>query len=347
MGSPRKNPAPTGSTALYRFYAADGELLYVGITADVEVRWAAHQRDKIWWLDVARKEHVWLDSRTEAEEREKEAIRTEQPRYDRSLEGRRSPTGTFTYARPLRDAYQEGIVAAVEARMAADIRSGVIPEWSILRKAGALAESYSTSTASVDHSLRRLSSDKLLTSVWSRYVAAPSDGFPRRAAEKHGALYVVAHHHFGDRPFTAQDAARYTPGASASTVSQHLAKLCRTGVAKCIARKPTGRYVIVCSPEPDPDPPRSATAEDMQRMEAWLSQQVHADLKAAKTANDLLLQRRLERDVRIVAACTRTIFGATLSRDPDVLSEMAYFYADRPGFQEVWVPEWAGGPRKP
>ena len=39
--------------ALYRFYATDGALLYVGITADPGTRWRAHSHDKPWWHEVA------------------------------------------------------------------------------------------------------------------------------------------------------------------------------------------------------------------------------------------------------------------------------------------------------
>lgn len=68
-------------TALYRFFDADGALLYVGITADIEQRWSGHQ-SKPWWPDVAEKTVQWHDDRPSALVAELEAIKTEAPRYN-------------------------------------------------------------------------------------------------------------------------------------------------------------------------------------------------------------------------------------------------------------------------
>lgn len=69
-------------TALYRFYDADGALLYVGITADLEKRWSGHQSNKAWWSDVTEKTVQWHDDRPSALAAELEAIRSEAPRYN-------------------------------------------------------------------------------------------------------------------------------------------------------------------------------------------------------------------------------------------------------------------------
>lgn len=69
-------------TALYRFYDEGGALLYVGITADLEQRRAAHERDKPWWPDVAEKTVEWHDTRLLALAAELEAIRSEAPRHN-------------------------------------------------------------------------------------------------------------------------------------------------------------------------------------------------------------------------------------------------------------------------
>lgn len=69
-------------TALYRFFDADGALLYVGITADLEQRWTKHQSEKPWWPDVAEKTVAWHDDRPSALAAELEAIKTEAPRYN-------------------------------------------------------------------------------------------------------------------------------------------------------------------------------------------------------------------------------------------------------------------------
>lgn len=39
--------------ALYRFFAPDGMLLYVGLTMDPTTRWKNHAKDKPWWCHVA------------------------------------------------------------------------------------------------------------------------------------------------------------------------------------------------------------------------------------------------------------------------------------------------------
>ena len=69
-------------TALYRFFDADGALLYVGITANLEQRWAAHERDKVWWPDVAEKTVEWHGTRPAALAAELAAIKAEAPRYN-------------------------------------------------------------------------------------------------------------------------------------------------------------------------------------------------------------------------------------------------------------------------
>lgn len=69
-------------TALYRFFAADGALLYVGITVDLEKRWSGHQSNKPWWPDVAEKTVQWYDDRPSALAAEAEAIKTELPRHN-------------------------------------------------------------------------------------------------------------------------------------------------------------------------------------------------------------------------------------------------------------------------
>lgn len=66
-------------TALYRFFDEGGALLYVGITADVEVRWLNHERYKPWWPQVAEKRVEWFDNRPDALAAELEAIRSERP----------------------------------------------------------------------------------------------------------------------------------------------------------------------------------------------------------------------------------------------------------------------------
>jgi len=76
--------APTGRTALYRFYDAHGQLLYVGISCDPDARWKAHRYEepKEWCPLVASRTLEWLDSREEALAAEVIAIKSEKPRFN-------------------------------------------------------------------------------------------------------------------------------------------------------------------------------------------------------------------------------------------------------------------------
>lgn len=73
---------PPERTALYRLYDASGQLLYIGISANLEERWKVHAMTKSWWPSVARKEVTWIPSWEQALEEEERAIREEGPRYN-------------------------------------------------------------------------------------------------------------------------------------------------------------------------------------------------------------------------------------------------------------------------
>jgi predicted GIY-YIG superfamily endonuclease len=67
---------------LYRFYDRAGELLYVGITANMPGRLAAHRGDKSWFVEVDKirlEHHV---SREAVLSAEREAIIRERPKYN-------------------------------------------------------------------------------------------------------------------------------------------------------------------------------------------------------------------------------------------------------------------------
>jgi predicted GIY-YIG superfamily endonuclease len=70
--------------ALYRLYGARGELLYVGITKDLPVRFSQHACDKVWWPQVVRKTAVLYGSRGDALKAEKAAIRAEFPVHNKT-----------------------------------------------------------------------------------------------------------------------------------------------------------------------------------------------------------------------------------------------------------------------
>jgi predicted GIY-YIG superfamily endonuclease len=66
-------------TALYRLYATDGTLLYVGVTDKLSVRFYSHSREKRWWPEVAGMRIAWYPNHAEAEEAERAAICSEDP----------------------------------------------------------------------------------------------------------------------------------------------------------------------------------------------------------------------------------------------------------------------------
>ena len=70
------------STALYRYYDADDELLYVGMTGDLAEREVEHIRDSTWMDFAARSTIERFPTRDEAEEAERDAIRSEVPLFN-------------------------------------------------------------------------------------------------------------------------------------------------------------------------------------------------------------------------------------------------------------------------
>lgn len=68
--------------ALYRFYAEDGSLLYIGITLNVASRFRDHAHGKPWWTSVHRIELEHYDDRDSVLVAETAAIRAEHPRYN-------------------------------------------------------------------------------------------------------------------------------------------------------------------------------------------------------------------------------------------------------------------------
>ena len=75
-------PNASGRTALYRFYAADDALLYVGITNRLSRRWEDHAKQKPWWPLVDHQTVHWQPTREAAEAAETNAIATERPVYN-------------------------------------------------------------------------------------------------------------------------------------------------------------------------------------------------------------------------------------------------------------------------
>lgn len=72
---------------LYRMFAADDALLYVGITLRPVDRLRHHSKDKQWWSEVATIRLESFPSRESLEAAERTAIADESPRYNVALNG--------------------------------------------------------------------------------------------------------------------------------------------------------------------------------------------------------------------------------------------------------------------
>lgn len=67
---------------LYRIFDDSDRLLYVGITMNVEDRFADHRGSKGWWASATTIRLQHYDSREAVEQAEVEAIRDEAPRFN-------------------------------------------------------------------------------------------------------------------------------------------------------------------------------------------------------------------------------------------------------------------------
>lgn len=188
-------------TALYRFYDGAGRLLYVGITHALERRWQAHKQNQLWWLEVARKEHIWLPNRAEAEAAESKAIRTENPLWDKSLAPSRGETW---YDNPRKDPREELLVSEAAEKIRRAVQSGAFPPWSFLPTTKALGNLLNVSIRAADLGRRRLSvgDGAILSNSWHHFLVVAKADFPAADVRRYGEVYVVARHHFGSREFT-------------------------------------------------------------------------------------------------------------------------------------------------
>lgn len=69
-------------TAVYRLYAAEDILLYVGVTSDIELRLAQHAETQPWWNHVVRYTVDWMSSRSSALRIEAHWIAQDSPLYN-------------------------------------------------------------------------------------------------------------------------------------------------------------------------------------------------------------------------------------------------------------------------
>ncbi|WP_228472952.1 GIY-YIG nuclease family protein [Streptomyces cyaneochromogenes] len=77
-----------GRTALYRLYGLEG-LLYIGISVSPLTRIRTHLREKPWGSQVLA---IRIEYPDDAEAAEREAVRTERPRYNVIFNGRKDET---------------------------------------------------------------------------------------------------------------------------------------------------------------------------------------------------------------------------------------------------------------
>lgn len=122
-------------TALYRFRDASGELLYVGVSMDIESRFSNHKRAADWWQQCSRIDMTWYPTRADALVAESAAIDAENPRWNRSS-GRKRPQVVDDITRK--------------------IESGEWPPGRQLPTKIALAAEYKVSTAVIDAAMIEL-----------------------------------------------------------------------------------------------------------------------------------------------------------------------------------------------
>ncbi len=67
---------------LYRYYDANGRLLYVGCTNSPGARRESHRQGTYWFSEAVRVRHTVYPDRPTALEREREAIYAEKPKYN-------------------------------------------------------------------------------------------------------------------------------------------------------------------------------------------------------------------------------------------------------------------------
>ncbi|MFV5995399.1 GIY-YIG nuclease family protein [Streptomyces sp. NPDC056231] len=101
--------------AVYRLFAKDGTLLYVGSAYDPEERARAHQR-KDWWPLVARRTDEWHDTREDADNAESRVIVEEDPAHNVAGTPRNTgPAERGKIQREASDARWRVAIAAVRA----------------------------------------------------------------------------------------------------------------------------------------------------------------------------------------------------------------------------------------
>lgn len=109
-----ETPLKPATYTLYRFFGANEELLYIGLTAAPWDRWRAHSRDKAWWTEVETVTVEHFEDFESLAAAERNAIGLERPRYNLALQ-----TGASNEDREAaREAVRAAVVADRNARRA-------------------------------------------------------------------------------------------------------------------------------------------------------------------------------------------------------------------------------------
>lgn len=109
-----KVPLEDRPHSLYRFFNDQGDLLYIGITADLMMRWNAHHADKDWWRSVSYSTIQHFANRTTVFAAERAAILAEKPRYNVTHNRRSKATVSGSFALP------DGLVDFTSAQLKID-----------------------------------------------------------------------------------------------------------------------------------------------------------------------------------------------------------------------------------
>lgn len=109
----RHSPLPE-RTALYRYFDADGRLLYVGISHDPNMREDQHRGTR-WHPLAVRRTEAWHPTRRAALAAETQAIRAEKPEYNNlhNWETVSFPCKHWPSLRDLRSGKSQGLTALV------------------------------------------------------------------------------------------------------------------------------------------------------------------------------------------------------------------------------------------
>jgi excisionase family DNA binding protein len=117
----------TASHTLYRFFDADGALLYVGRTIAPARRWREHERHSDWFADVATVTRIVYPDAASLADAEREAIREECPLHNVQLAiPALEPAPDYPVRLLYRISEFAKIVGVPESRIVTLVRNGVI-----------------------------------------------------------------------------------------------------------------------------------------------------------------------------------------------------------------------------